>query len=83
VLWLISIQILAIHSINAKPSDSLSDPLNFSANISEGQRLPEFQVATPQLLGGVVPMPTNPQMMAAGFNPVPPIISDISPVVSS
>jgi hypothetical protein len=67
--------------MNIKSCDTLSDPLNCSVNISEGQRLPEFQVATPQLLGGVVPMPTNPQMAAAGFNPVPPIISEISPVV--
>jgi hypothetical protein len=67
--------------MNIKSCDSLSDPLICSVNISEGQRLPEFQVATPQLLGGVVPMPTNPQMAAAGFNPVPPIISEISPVV--
>jgi len=48
---------------------------------SEGQRLPEFQVATPQLLGGVVPLATA---AAAGFGRLPPapIITDISPVVS-
>lgn len=82
VLWLISIQILDNVFKSIKSCDPLTDDFIFPVNFSEGQRLPEFQVATPQLMGGVVPMPTNPQMAAAGFNTLPPIIQDISPVVS-